>query len=190
MLIIPPSITIIQSDDENVNINANARKNHLIQGYMISELTEGPNKYRVTINCNHSLFIECMKFLIGIVPERFLILIGEYSKLEQLDGDYRTDDMLNIIDQNETFLKDCTNIEMAFDYLDAETAFQVYISDCKFFEVFTDNLDFLKTFNDKFNINEVNDLAILTEFPRTMTSQMSSDVKKEIQNITNTLYTL
>jgi hypothetical protein len=72
----------------------------------------------------------------------------------------------------------------------SETAFQVYISDCKFFEVFTDNLDFLKTFNDKFNINEVNDLAILTEFPRTMTSQMSSDVKKEIQNIANTLYSI
>ena len=156
---------------------------------MISELTDGPNKYRVTINCDHSLFIECMKFLIRVVPERFLILIGEFGKIEQLDGEYNTDDMLNIIDQNEAFLKDCTNIEMAFDYLDTGTAFQVYISDCKFFEVFTDNLEFLKTFEDNFNIREVNDLAILTEFPRTMTSQISTDVKKEIQNITNTLYT-
>ena len=165
-----------------------ARKKHLIQGFMITELTEEPNRYRVTINCDHSLFIECMKFLIGIVPERFSIHIGEFGKIRQLDGEYKTDDMLNIIDQNEAFLKDCTNIEMAFDYLDTETAFQVYISDCKFFEVFTDNLDFLKTFEDKFNIKEVNDLAILTEFPRTMTAQTSIEVKKEIQNITNILY--
>ena len=129
-----------------------------------------------------------MKFLIGTVPERFLILIGEYGKIEQLNGEYKTDDMLNIIDQNEAFLKDCTNIEMAFDYLNTETVFQLYISDCKFFEVFTDNLDFLKTFEDKFNIKEVNDLAILTEFPRTMTAQTSTEVKKEIQNITNTVY--
>ena len=164
-------------------------RKHLVQGYSVAELADGPNKFRVSINCDYPIFIDCLRYLIGIVPERFLILIGEFGKIEQLDGEYNTNDVINIVDQYECFLEACTNIEMAFDYLDTETAFQLYISDCKFFEVFTNELNFLKLFEQEFNILEVNDLATLTEFPSTMTSQLSSEVKKEIQNITNTLYT-
>ncbi len=184
MLQTPPSITMLLSEDENVN----ARKKYLVQGYLISELTDGPNKYRVSINCDHSQFIDCLKHLIKIVPERFIAFIGDFSNLEQLEDDYMVVDIINIIDQNENFIKNCTNIQMAFDYLDETTAFQLYVSDCKFFEVFTDNLEFLKNLETSFQLKRLDDMAILTEFPRTMTASTSDVVSDEIQSMINTLY--
>ena len=44
MLQIPSSIIMLSSGDDLVN----AREKYLVQGYLVSELAEGPNRFRVT----------------------------------------------------------------------------------------------------------------------------------------------
>jgi len=49
------------------------------------------------------------------------------------------------------------------------------------------NIDFLNILETRFNISKVDELATLTEFPRSMTSQTSHVVKEEIHNIIRSL---
>lgn len=183
MLELAPSITLLHSEKEHVN----ARKEFLVEGYLITKLNEGPNKFQVTINCNHSFFLNCLKYLISITPYPFITFIGEFSKLKQLDGEYYSDQILEVINNNQDFIRDCTNLEMAFDYLDETQAFQLYVSDCKFFEVFTDDLSFIMHLENEFNIQHVEKMVIISEFPRTMTSMPSDEVNANIHKITDTL---
>jgi hypothetical protein len=188
MLEVSKNIILLDDDDSVKTQVLNQRKTHLVEGYSHAEITENePYKYTVSINCDHSRFYICLVQLCKMVPEPFVVHIGEFSNLTQLDGQYMLNDMLRVIKQHREFITDCVNFELVLDHVDAGSEFQLYISDCKSFEIYAANELLVSDLESHIGISEVSNLAKVSEFPRTMMSPNGDICKETINEISEAL---
>lgn len=182
---IPKSIIILCNDDPVIQERlVRERRPNLVAGYAIMAYNKSPEfSFNAIVNCHHSQFWNTLTKIIELMPEPITFSIGDYGNLNEEDGVYSKRQLIKVLNNYSGSISNDTEIQMLFNHQNESSAFQLYVSDCKFFEIYGSNdKEFRETMLDC-NLPEIPDLATIDEFPRTMTGQPGEATKLLLGNI-------
>jgi hypothetical protein len=182
---IPESIIILSNDDPIVQEKlVRERQPYLVAGYTIKSYNELPQfSFQATINCNHSQFWLTLTNIIELIPEPIKFSIGDYGNLNEVEGDYSRDKLITTLTNYAESISKDTEVEMLFDHQSESLAFQLYVSDCKFFEIYCSEDAQLKNVMIDCGLPEISNLATVNEFPRIMKGQPCENTQSLLLNI-------
>jgi len=156
----------------------------LVAGYTIFDYNEYPQfSFQAMINCNHSKFWLVLTSIIKIIPEPIIFSIGDYENLNEIAGNYSNEQLITILSKYSESLSNDTGIQMLINHQSTNSAFQLYVSDCKFFEIYSSDDSKLINLMIDLGLPEIKKLATVNEFPRTMTGQPIENTQSLLMSI-------
>lgn len=179
---LPKSIVLLRNADHIVQDQlARERQPFLVEGYSVKALDEPPFAYQALVNCHNSRFWTVLSKLFSVITGPVLFTIGEYGKLGSAMGEFSVAQLSLTLSKYSEQLANDTEIEMLFD--SAEQPIQLFVSDCKYFELYgSDEVELRQSMLDC-GIPEIPRLATIDEFPRVMTGQPLETSRSAIEAI-------
>lgn len=179
---LPKSIVLLRNADHIVQDQlARERQPFLVEGYSVKALDEPPFAYQALVNCHNSRFWTVLSKLFSVITGPVLFTIGEYGKLGSAMGEFSVAQLSLTLSKYSEQLANDTEIEMLFD--SAEQPIQLFVSDCKYFELYgSDEVEPRQSMLDC-GIPEIPRLATIDEFPRVMTGQPLETSRSAIEAI-------
>lgn len=165
---LPKSIVLLRNEDPIVQERlARERQPFLVEGYSVKALDEPPFTYQTLVNCHNSQFWTVLSKLFKLITGPVAFSIGEHGKSRSAMGEFSVAQLLSTLGKYSELLATDTEIEMLFD--SAEQPLQLYVSDCKYFELYGSDEAKLRRLD--WGLSEIPRLATIDEFPRVMTGQ-------------------
>jgi len=171
MLELPESIFIQNTDDiSRQDYLDNERMLHLVEGYTIIELQDNQDfKYQTLININHSQFWDGLNALIHLIPEPLVFSFGKYDQeLKTLEKEFSRENLVSKLSKLANKISSNIEIEMSFQSISELSLVQLYVSDCKTFELYHSNKELIDKCMSDLGLTIIKDLATVEEFPRTI----------------------
>ena len=186
---IPKSIIILRNDDPIIQDKLEReRKPYLVAGYTIRDYNELPQfSFSATINCHHYQFWDVLIKIIELVSEPIALSIGDYNNLSDLSGSYSQKRLAETLTNYSETISNNTEIQMLFNSQNENSAFQLFVSDCKYFEIYGSDEHELREIMLELSLPEISDLATVDEFPRTMTGEPGDTTQVLLNDIKNAL---
>jgi hypothetical protein len=167
---LPKSIILLRHEDQIAQDQlACERQPFLVEGYSVKVLDEPPFTYRALVNCHNSRFWTVLSKLFRLVTGPVDFSIGEYGKPGSAMRHFSVAQLSLTLGKYSELLASDTEIEMLFD--SAEQPLQLYVSDCKYFELYGSDEAKLRQSMLDCGVSEIPRLATIDEFPRIMTGQ-------------------
>lgn len=186
---IPKSIIMLRNDDPIIQDKLEReRKPHLLSGYSISDYNELPQfSFSATINCHHSQFWDVLIRIIELASEPIAFSIGDYNNLSDPSGSYSLKYLTETLNNYSEAISGNTEIQILFNSQNNNSSFQLFVSDCKYFEIYGSDENKLREAMLELNLPEVSGLATVDEFPRTMTGEPGDTTQVLLNDIKNAL---
>lgn len=186
---IPKSIIVLKNGDPITQERlVQERKPYLVAGYAITNYNEYPQfSFQATINCNHSQFWLVLTSIINLIPDPIIFSIGDYPNVNEVAGNYSNEQLITILSKYAESLTKDTEIRLLINHQNENSAFQLYVSDCKYFEIYSsDDSKIIKLMID-LGLPEIKNLATVNEFPRTMIGQPIENTQSLLSRIRSAL---
>lgn len=186
---IPKSIILLKNDDPITQERlVQERQPYLVAGYTITNYNEYPQfSFQATINCHHSQFWLVLTSIIKLIPDPINFSIGEYGNINDVAGNCSNEQLVITLSKYSEPLTNDTEIQMLFNHQNESSAFQLYVSDCKYFEIYSsDDSKLIKLMTD-LELPEIQNLATVDEFPRTMTGHPIENTQSLLSSIRTAL---
>ena len=119
--------------------------------------------------------------LFGLITGPVVFSIGEYGKLGSAMGEFPVAQLSLTLGKYSELLATDTEIEMLFDSV--EQPLQLYVSDCKYFELYGSDEAKLRQSMLDCGVSEIPSLATIDEFPRIMTGQPFETSQSALETI-------
>lgn len=182
---IPEAIILIKANDpERQSFLEKERLPYLVPGFSIKEYREIPQfLFSATVNCHHSMFVHVLLGLVGISYDSIMLSVGDYNKLNDLPGSFSKEKINILLSRYSEEIAKNVELQMLINSQSGESAVQIFASDSKFFEVYGADEFAFRSLMDSLDLPEVNDLATLDEFPRTMVGEPGEITQKLLSDI-------
>ena len=130
------------------------------------EHKEIPFNFFSEININNSRLWDLIIALTDLLPDLSSLIIGD-SDYEPHYCDYKAKfDLINSIKKFKTELTEDAFLEWGIIYKDKESLTEIFIPDSKYIKFWGVDIDGFKTIMTKFDLNQVDDLEFIDEYPK------------------------
>jgi hypothetical protein len=185
---LPKSIILLKNAESIVQEKLEKERRPFLVAGSIIDYNEFPQfSFQVMINCNHSKLWLVFTSIIQLIPEPIQFSIGDYESLSEIAGSYSNGKLINILSKYSELLSNDTGIQMLINHQSSNSAFQLYASDCKYFEIYTSDDSKLINVMIDLGLPEIKNLATVDEFPRTMTGQPIENTQSLLMSIKTSL---
>ena len=145
----------------------------IVEGYTFKlkeiddrEHREIPFDFYSEININNSRLWDLVIALTDLLPDVSALIIG-YSESELNYCSYRAkNELIENLKKYRAELVGDAFLDWGIIYQDKESLTEIFISDSKYVKFWGVDVDRFKTIMTKFNLNQVDDLEFIDEFPK------------------------
>ena len=131
-----------------------------------AEHKEIPFKFYSEININNSKLWDLITALTDLLPDASALIIG-YSESEPNYCDYKAkNDLIDDLKRFKTELTEDAFVEWGIIYNDDESLTEIFIPDSKYVKFWGVDIEGFKNIMTKFNLDQVNDLEFIDEYPK------------------------
>jgi hypothetical protein len=162
------------SDDSEANVRLeNIANANIVQGYTFKlrkvaseEEKDIPFLFFSEININNSRLWDLIIALTDLLPDVSSLIIGDTDS-EPNYRDYKTKiDLITRIKKYKTELIEDAFLEWGIIYNNNESFTEIFIPDSKYIKFWGADIDGFKTIMTKFNLNQIDDLEFIDEYPK------------------------
>jgi hypothetical protein len=178
MIELPKTIRPARFDEIPKNSEANVRLQNIDNAMIVEGFTfklkeiynesdkEIPFIFFSEININNSRLWELIIALTDLLPDLSSLIIAN-SDTEPNYCDYKAKiDLIGSITKFKTELIGDAFLEWGIIYHDNETLTEIFITDSKYIKFWGVNINGFKTIMTKFDLNQIDDLEFIDEYPK------------------------
>ena len=178
MIELPKTIRPARLDEVPKNSTASKRlqdieNSRIVEGYTFKlnaaeneEHKDVPFKFYSEININNSRLWDLLYSLTELLPDVSSLLIG-YSESELFYCDYiAKSDLMDNLKKFKIELTEDAFLDWGIIYNDKESLTEIFIPDSKYIEFWGVDIDGFKSIMTKFDLNQVDDMEFIDEYPK------------------------
>jgi len=178
MIELPKTIRPARLDEVPKNSTAlerlqNIENSRIVEGYTFKlnveedeENKDIPFKFYSEININNSRLWDLIYSLTELLPDVSSLIIG-YSESEPFYCDYiAKSDLIASLEKFKIELTEDAFLDWGIIYNDKESLTEIFIPDSKYIEFWGVDIDGFKSIMTKFDLNQVDDMEFIDEYPK------------------------